>query len=44
MSKPIAVYGGQIIDVQGEISLEALNKILDMLEDYIELVEVLDND
>lgn len=42
MSKPIAVYGGQIMDIQGEISFESLDKILDMLDHYIELLELLE--
>lgn len=35
----MTVYGGQIVDLQGEITFKALNKILDMLDRYIELVE-----
>lgn len=33
------VYGGQIVDLQGEITFKAFNKILDMLDRYIELIE-----
>ena len=39
MMNPIIFYGGQIIDIQGEISYGALDKILDMIDNYIDLVE-----
>ena len=39
MTNPIIFYGGQIIDLQGEISYGALDKILDMIDNYIDLVE-----
>lgn len=32
-------YGGEIDCLLGEISIEALDKILDLLDDFIELEE-----
>lgn len=32
-------YGGDIIDVQGSITKENLDTILDLIDEYIELVE-----
>ena len=38
ISKP-CFYGGEIKDILGPISLESLDKILDLLDEYDELVE-----
>lgn len=34
-------YGGEIDCLLGEMSIEALNKILDLLDDFIELEEAI---
>lgn len=36
-------YGGEIKCILGEISIDALDKILDFMDEYIELREVIDN-
>ena len=36
-------YGGEIICILGEISIDALDKILDLMDEYIELREVLED-
>ena len=36
-------YGGEIKCILGEISIDALDKILDIIDEYIELREVLEN-
>ena len=35
-------YGGEIKCILGEISIDALDKILDLMDEYIELREVLE--
>ena len=35
-------YGGEIKCILGEISIDALDKILDLIEEYIELREVIE--
>ena len=35
-------YGGYIEDVNGDISIEAVDKILDLIEDYESVVESLE--
>jgi hypothetical protein len=35
-------YGGEIKCILGEISIDALDKILDLMDEYIELREVKD--
>ena len=37
-------YGGEIIDVQGSITKENLDTILDLIDEYIELVEEITED
>ena len=37
-------YGGEIKCILGEISIEALDKILDLMDEYIELKEVIEDD
>lgn len=39
IDKPI-FYGGDIKCVLGPISIESLDKILDLIDEYIELLEV----
>ncbi len=36
-------YGGEIDCILGEISIDTLDKILDFIDEYIELREALDN-
>lgn len=36
-------YGGEIKCILDEISIDALDKILDLMDEYIELREVVDN-
>ena len=36
-------YGGEIDCILGEISIDALDKILDLMDEYIELREVLED-
>ena len=36
-------YGGEIKCILGEISIDDLDKILDLMDEYIELREVVDN-
>ena len=43
MIKAPTFYGGEIKCILGEISIDALDKILDLMDEYIELREVLDN-
>lgn len=33
-------YGGQVICMQGKIKIENLDFILDLIDEYIELVEI----
>ena len=37
-------YGGEIKCILGEISIDALDKILDLMDEYIELREAIDNE
>ena len=37
-------YGGDIIDVQGSITKDNLDTILDLIDEYIELVEEITED
>ncbi len=43
MIKSPIFYGGEIDCILGEISIDALDKILDLIDEYIELREVLDD-
>jgi hypothetical protein len=36
-------YGGEIKCILGEISIDALDRILDLIDEYIELREVLED-
>ena len=36
-------YGGEIKCILGEISIDGLDKILDLMDEYIELREALEN-
>lgn len=36
-------YGGEIKCILGEISIDALDKILDLMDEYIELREALED-
>lgn len=36
-------YGGEIKCILGEISIDALDKILDLIDEYIELREVIED-
>lgn len=36
-------YGGEIKCILGEISIDALDKILDLMDEYIELREVVED-
>jgi len=36
-------YGGQIICMQGEMKIDNLNFILDLIDEYIELLESVEN-
>lgn len=36
-------YGGEIKCILGEISIDALDEILDLMDEYIELREVLED-
>ena len=37
-------YGGDIVDMQGSITKENLDMILDLIDEYIELVEEITED
>jgi len=37
-------YGGEIKCILGEISIDALDKILDLIEEYIEVREAVEDD
>ena len=41
--KSLTFYGGEIKCILGEISIDALDKILDLIDEYIELKEVLED-
>jgi hypothetical protein len=43
MIKSPIFYGGEIKCILGEISIDALDKILDLIDEYIELREVLED-
>jgi hypothetical protein len=43
MIKSPTFYGGEIDCILGEISIDALDKILDLIDEYIELREVLED-
>ena len=42
MTNEVVFYGGHIICMQGSIKTENLDFILDLLDEYIELVEMQD--
>jgi hypothetical protein len=43
MIKAPIFYGGEIKCILGEISIDALDKILDLIEKYIELREAIED-
>lgn len=43
MIKSPIFYGGEIDCILGEISIDALDKILDLIDEYIELREVIED-
>ena len=43
MIKSPIFYGGEIKCILGEISIDALDKILDLIEEYIELREAVED-
>lgn len=43
MIKAPTFYGGEIKCIFGEISIDALDKILDLIDEYIEFREVVEN-
>ena len=40
----IPMYYGGIDRIYGDITIEAADKILDLIDEYVELIEVIDNE